>query len=341
MIKEALTLFRRFKIEIPSWLEKYGRDLDDKDSTRILISNFTPAMKKFQELPFVFDCVPRTDHMIINLIETGREEEKELHVRKIKNILNDCKLSEKQYRIAFVTVTKYADYKYKSGDKVHVKDRIGTLSGFAKMSVSNSNVLVAILSNHVAEDPDSKSKTFSTALKMQNETVGDICPKPKGDLKADVAIAKIHPCKECHCDKKFRDEKEKRLYAVPLTETELANSLYERVHFWGAESQPGIGQIQELGLLHEGGSNHIYINDTSGNWQPGNSGAMILKEKHRSESPQTLQAVGTFMGETFEKAEGRKYIATPLHLGFAVLSEHHKATFSLFGEDSEDRENNP
>ncbi|WAR20311.1 hypothetical protein MAR_002149 [Mya arenaria] len=340
MIKEALTLFRRFKIEIPVWLEEYGRDFEHKDSTQRLISDFKPAMRRFKQLPFVFDCVPRTGHMIIKLKETDKVQENEQFERYIKHILNDCKLPEERYQITFVTVTKYADYKYKSGDEVQVKDRTGTLSGFAKMSVSNSNDLVAILSNHVAEDPDSKSKTFSTALKMQKETVGDICSKPKGDLKADVAIAKIDPCKHSDCDKKFRDEKEKRLYAVPLTEAELDDSKYERVHFWGAKTKPGIGQIQEVGALHEGGSNHIYINNTSENgndWQKGDSGAMFLKEKHGGES--TLQAVGMFMGETFNNTEGRKYIATPLHLGLAVLSETHNATFSLFGEDSEDHEN--
>ncbi|WAR20310.1 hypothetical protein MAR_002148 [Mya arenaria] len=342
MINEALTLFKRFKIEIPPWLEEFGRRLQDKESTRRLVSSFTPALRRFRDLPFVFDCVPRTDHMVIKLMETEVDEEKSQHARNVKKILNECKLSEEQYRITFVTVTKYADYKYKSGDEVQVKDRTGTMSGFAKMNDSKKDELVAIFSNHVAEETNPESKTFSTTLNMQKDNVGEILLRPKGDLKADVAIAKIHPCKVSDCDKKFRDEKGKRLYAVPLTEAELDDSTYERVHFWGAKTKPGIGQIQEVGVLHEGGRNHIYINGTSENcndWQKGDSGAMILKEKHRSES--TLKAVGTFMGQTCDEDEGQKYIATPLHLGLAVLSETYNATFSLFGKDAEDHENSP
>ncbi|XP_052769989.1 uncharacterized protein LOC128209808 [Mya arenaria] len=337
VLSEAKALHEKFEVPLPDWLQQQANSVIDVCDDKYLFNSLKPVFCELKKMSSVFDIVPVTKHVVIKVLKASTEKETAQNVDAVRKVFEKWKIKSELFEIKTIVFKKSADYKYNSGDEINVRERIGTLSGFAKMVDAKTNEdMVAILSGHVAgNDP---------ALNIKEETVGNILPRPSSDcLNADISVAKVSKETSQQCDKKFRNEDSERLNAVPLKTEELKKTRFERVHIWGAKSKPGIAQVKEHGFLPpEEVGNFIYLvkeSDASSQstWQQGDSGAMVLSERYRKEEDQTMRAIGLLMGESVEE-DGKKYVVSPLQSGFDYLSIDHDATFSLYSDDSNEGE---
>ncbi|XP_052812593.1 uncharacterized protein LOC128240123 isoform X2 [Mya arenaria] len=286
-IAKMQNLYKKTSIPMPEWLIKWKQ----KENKWKEISNTVLSYTS------VFGCDTSKEKLGILMLKEN--ESKQLDV--IQH-LKSLGLSEDKFYIQVIEIQPLAGGKFESGDKIQVRgsNKSGTLAGFAlfQKNKTGEREMMAITAKHVVETLNQGRKE----LHIDNENLGEVIEteSTSNGPSYDIAIAKVTAPKQ-KCNSKFRFENGKDGFADLFEpEHEHQESFKdERVHFWGAETSPGVAEISSLQLKSSDAGKYICIEThrtAKAFAKQGDSGAMVLMERSPRESDHMF-AIGSLVGE--------------------------------------------
>ncbi|XP_052814259.1 uncharacterized protein LOC128241376 [Mya arenaria] len=207
--------------------------------------------------PLVFGCDTSKEKIGILILKENASKKQD-----VIQHLETLGLSKNEFEIQIIEIQLLAGGKFESGDKIQVRgsNKFGTLGGFAifQRNKTDEREMVAITAKHVVDESNQDPKE----VHIGNANLGEVI-ESKGTSRGPsyyIAITKVTaPKTKCHT--KFRFENGKDGFAdIPELELENAECFpYERVHFWGAETSPGVAEISNWKISNSDAGTYICI----------------------------------------------------------------------------------
>ncbi|WAR11206.1 hypothetical protein MAR_036282 [Mya arenaria] len=337
VIGEMQALYKKSQVSMPKWLQPMSQDVSEIE-------------KKVSALPHILQFDFSKEPLKIKMLSENESKQND-----VVQGLEQIGLSEGQYTIELVDIKPLGPDNFKSGDGIKVRGstRKGTLGAFAKFETkkTNESSMVAVTSKHILHVPDSERNEII----VNNEKVGNLMEvTEEAQAFHDMAIAHV-TASSTKCDTLFRTRNGRRVTAE-ICKSSQKELQHELVHLWSQRSSPAIAKISSsnTGMSYE--DDYFFIETESTDEfthpLPGDSGAMVLIERHPRQSKH-MYAIGTLVGEilprkkTDESTDSGKeehptneqqliprkeFLVTSLKKGFDHLSNQHDGSLTLFSE---------